>query len=101
MFKLIKMNRTKNNLPIDYLRKEFIGKKVRISSSTKADDVGREGIIVNETLSTIEIFENDSVKRFIKKNLVFDIFFEEDVSVSIPGNLLELRPEDRIKKVKV
>ena len=95
------MNRTKNEFPIDYLRKEFIGKKVKISSSTNADDVGREGIIINETLSTIEIFENDSVKRFIKKNLVLDIFFEEDASVSIPGKLLELRPEDRIKKVKV
>lgn len=76
---------------LDVLKGEFIGKRVKIL------DDGIEGKIIDETKNTIVIKKKDnSRKRVIKKDKIFKIKFKDEF-IDIPGNLVNIRPEDRIK----
>ncbi len=93
------MRKRQNDGLLKHLKGELIGKKARIASSTNDDDVGKEGIIVNETQSTIELFDGSRIGRYIKRNLSLELDLE-DKQIIIPGELIEHRPEDRLKKIK-
>ena len=97
--RLIRMPLRNDAPPSKFLKKELIGKKAKIASSANPDDVGRKGIIMDETLSTIEMFDGEKTRMFMKRNIVLEVSFGDD-DVEIPGWLIELRPEDRIKKIK-
>jgi len=74
----------------DLLRDEFIGKNVK-ENITKTN-----GKIIDETKNTFLIKTKEKRRRILKKNKIFEISFGNKI-VSIPGNLITLRPEDRIK----
>ncbi|MFP4117634.1 MAG: ribonuclease P protein subunit [Candidatus Woesearchaeota archaeon] len=93
------MARIRDEPSSKFLKMELIGKNAKITSSTKDDDVGRDGMIINETMSTIELFDGEKVRTYLKHNVVLKVSFHER-PVSIPGELLALRPEDRLKKIK-
>lgn len=74
----------------DLLRTEFIGKKIK-EITTKT-----EGKIIDETKHTFLIKTKEKRRRLLKKNKTFEINLGNEF-VSIPGNLISMRPEDRIK----
>jgi ribonuclease P protein subunit POP4 len=79
-----------------YLREEFIGKKVTVTSAGNKTLVGLKGTIIDETKHSLVIRTADGDKRVLKKGCVFDITFETK-TVSIPGDNIELSSEERIK----
>ena len=80
---------------IDFLRREFIGKKVEIVESNNKDLIGLKGRIVNETKNMFEIENSSGVKKVQKKICKFR-FPEEGISVE--GAIINYRPEDRLVK---
>lgn len=73
------------------MRKELIGKKIKIIESKNKTNKGIKGKVIDETKNTITIDD----KKFIKKNITFEI----DGKI-IEGKDIMFRPEERIKKVK-
>lgn len=77
---------------------EFIGLKVH-ATSLKNKSLNLKGTIIDETKNTIKIEGEDNTEKVIPKigNLfVFELPNGEKVEVD--GNILSIRPEDRIKK---
>ena len=76
---------------VDILRGEFIGKQVRVQSK------GVEGKIIDETKNSFLIkTKTDVTKRLLKANSIFQLKIDKNF-VPIEGNLVLMRPEDRIK----
>ena len=77
---------------------EFIGLKVH-ATDLKNKSLNLKGTIIDETKNTIKIEGEDNTEKIIPKNgtiFVFEIPNGEKVEVN--GNILSIRPEDRIKK---
>ena len=77
---------------------EFIGLKVHVTSK-KNESLNLKGTIIDETKNTIKIEAMDNTEKLIPKNgsiFVFEIPNGEKIEVD--GNILSIRPEDRIKK---
>ena len=73
------------------LRHEFIGREVKVVNS------GTEGKVIDETKNSFLIrTKNDLKKRLLKQNSLFE-FKSESGSTFIDGNLILMKPEDRIK----
>jgi len=75
---------------IDILRMEFIGKQVNIPSRKIV------GKIIDETKNSFLIKTEHSRKRVPKINSLFQININNGL-VEVDGNLIAMRPEDRIK----
>lgn len=83
--------------PYNILRHELIGLSARI---VEASDPGYEceGRIVSETRNTLTI-ETDEGGKTVPKNCVFlEIDLPSKTRIRVDGELLEARPEDRLKK---
>ena len=77
---------------------EFIGLKVHATSKMNKS-LNIQGTIIDETKNTIKIEAMDNTEKLIPKNgsiFVFEIPNGE--KIEIDGNILSIRPEDRIKK---
>ena len=77
---------------------EFIGLRVH-ATGLKNKSLNLKGTIIDETKNTIKIEGEDNTEKVIPKNgtiFVFEIPNGEKVEVN--GNILSIRPEDRIKK---
>ena len=85
---------TSNNL----VHHEFIGLKVH-ATSKKNKSLDLKGIIIDETKNTIKIEGMDKSEKIIPKNGTLFVFeIPNGEKVEIDGNILSIRPEDRIKK---
>ena len=85
---------TSNNL----VHHEFIGLKVH-ATNKKNKSLNLLGTVIDETKNTIKIEAMDNTEKLIPKNgsiFVFEIPNGEKIEVD--GNILSIRPEDRIKK---
>ena len=80
---------------MDFLRDEFIGKKVEIVESKNKDLVGIKGKIVDETKNMFEIESNGKTKK-VQKNICKFKFLPENIVVE--GKIINYRPEDRINR---
>ncbi len=78
------------------LAKEFIGEKVRVADSSCKDLLGIEGTITDESLNTFTVSTAKGPKKIPKKNTAF---FFEGLKVTVPGNEIQCRPEDRTKRI--
>ena len=57
------------------------------------------GTVIDETKNTIKIEEEDNAEKVIPKNGSLFVFeLPNGEKVEIDGNILSIRPEDRIKK---
>lgn len=85
---------TSNNL----VHHEFIGLNVHATSkNNKSLDL--KGIIIDETKNTIKIEGMDKSEKIIpKKGTLFVFEIPNGEKIEIDGNILSIRPEDRIKK---
>ncbi len=83
----------KNKKPM-LLMGELIGKKVRVIKSPDKSLIGKEGKIIDETMKLLIIEEeNGEIKKINKKHNTFMI-----EGVTIKGEEILFRPEERIKK---
>lgn len=71
------------------IRKEFIGKRIKIIDAKNPSNIGIEGVVIDETKN---MFVIENGKKIIKKNVIIQI----DNKI-IEGKKLTKRPEDRIK----
>ncbi len=78
---------------MDFLRDEFIGKKVEIVESKNKDLVGIKGKIVDETKNMFEIESKGKTKK-VQKNICKFKFLPENIIID--GKIINYRPEDRI-----
>jgi|TARA_Y100000310_G_C20675381_1_gene812745 ribonuclease P protein subunit POP4 len=79
------------NKNTDILRGEFIGKQINVI------DRGIAGKIIDETKNSFLVkTKNDLKKRLLKQNLRFELKLQSG-NVTIEGNSILMRPEDRIK----
>ena len=77
---------------------EFIGLKVH-ATNLKNKSLNLKGTIIDETKNTIKIEEADDSEKVIPKNGTIFVFeLPNGEKVEIDGNILSIRPEDRIKK---
>ena len=84
----------KKNFP----KHEFIGLKVKVLESSNENQIGIEGKIVDETKKIIKIESKSGEKSIQKKGSVFEFEIPKNGKITIIGNEIEIRPEDRIKK---
>ncbi|WP_458455953.1 ribonuclease P protein component 1 [Methanobrevibacter sp.] len=77
---------------------EFIGLKVHVTN-VKNKSLNLKGTIIDETKNTIKIEGLDNTEKIIpKKGNLFVFEIPNGEKVEINGNILSIRPEDRIKK---
>ena len=80
------------------VRHEFIGLKVH-ATSKKNKSLNLKGTVIDETKNTIKIEGFDNTEKMIpKKDSLFVFELPNGEKVEIDGNILSIRPEDRIKK---
>ncbi len=77
---------------------EFIGLNIHaISKNNESLDL--KGTIIDETKNTIKIEGIDNTEKIIPKNGTIFIFeIPDGEKIEVDGNILSIRPEDRIKK---
>ncbi|WP_458404552.1 ribonuclease P protein component 1 [Methanobrevibacter sp.] len=77
---------------------EFIGLNVHVTS-LKNKSLDLKGTIIDETKNTIKIEGMDNIERVVpKKGSIFVFEIPNGEKIEIDGNILSIRPEDRIKK---
>jgi len=77
---------------------EFIGLKVH-ATNMKNKSLDLKGTIIDETKNTIKIECEDFTEKMIPKmDSLFVFELPNGEKVEIDGNILSIRPEDRIKK---
>ena len=85
---------TSNNL----VHHEFIGLKVHAASKNNKS-LNLKGTVIDETKNTIKIEGNDMTEKTVPKNgTVFVFEIPDGEKIEIDGNILSVRPEDRLKK---
>ena len=77
---------------------EFIGLKVH-ATNKKNKSLNLNGTIIDETKNTIKIEDVNNCEKIIpKEGSIFVFEIPNGEKIEIDGNILSIRPEDRIKK---
>ena len=76
---------------------EFIGLNVHARSKKNAA-LNLKGTIIDETKNTIKIESQGQEKIIPKKGSIFTFEIPSGEKVEVIGDILSIRPEDRIKK---
>ena len=85
---------TKRNL----VTGELIGLNARVVNSAGKELIGLTGKIVDETQNTIAIETNGMEKIIPKKGTKIE-FTKNGEKITVDGEIIALRPEDRTKKL--
>jgi len=86
--------------PRNILNHELIGLRVKVVKSTHAGYIGIEGLVVDETMNTIKIMNDEGeIKVVPKRCCTFRFKLPSSVIVEVEGGYLVGRPEDRVKRV--
>lgn len=83
----------------DLLKDELIGLRVSVTDSVNEHNVGLSGVVVDETRNALVIEKKNGLQRMVMKaecTFLFSLLGGEKISVK--GDLLAGRPEDRMKK---
>jgi len=71
-----------------------------VVKSTHAGYIGIEGLVVDETMNTIKIMNDEGeIKVVPKRCCTFRFKLPSSVIVEVEGGYLVGRPEDRVKRV--
>jgi ribonuclease P protein subunit POP4 len=79
------------------LAHEWIGLEVEVVGSPNKNEIGLKGEVVDETMNTLTLRTEKSLKIVAKEKRIFRIKFG-DKMLRVDGNLIRFRPEDRIKR---
>ncbi len=77
---------------------EFIGTWAEVAKSTNPSCRGTCGTVTDETKNTFTLADSSRSRILAKRDNVFRFTFPDRTVVSIEGQLLVGRPEDRLKK---
>ena len=80
------------------LSHEWIGLKVTVEKNTDPGTAGLTGRVVDETRNMLAIQTDTRILRIPKSHAVFRATLTTGESLTVNGNGLRYRPEDRIKK---
>ena len=83
--------------PKNLVHHEFIGLNVDVKSETDKS-LNLYGTVIDETKNTFKIESKGQEKIIPKKGSIFVFEIPSGEKVEIMGNILSIRPEDRIKK---
>jgi len=84
--------------PYNVLRHELVGLEAKILESRHKEYEKISGTITDETRNTITIKKSNKEKKIPKNSVTIELTLDKNTRVSVDGNLLIARPEDRIKK---
>ena len=79
------------------IRHEIIGLECMVVGAENKSQTGLRGMIVNETMKTVDIETGTGIKKIPKAGSKFKIKLDNETIV-LDGNFILGRPEDRIKK---
>jgi ribonuclease P protein subunit POP4 len=80
------------------LKHELIGLEVSVLESPNSSEIGKKGMIVQETKNMIVIQGANKDTKIQKKDRKFVIKLPDGKKVKVLGNKILFRSEDRIKK---
>jgi ribonuclease P protein subunit POP4 len=80
------------------LAHEWTGLNVSIIDSTDPNVKGISGLILDETRNMFAIEKKGRPVKIAKSDAVFATTLQSGETVTIAGNQLRFRPEDRVKK---
>lgn len=80
------------------LAHEWIGLNVTVKQSPDPTITGTAGIVKDETRNTFSIVHERKTLKVAKANTVFIASLPNGENVTVDGNKLRYRPEDRVKK---
>ena len=83
--------------PSNLVHHEFIGLNVDVKSG-KNKSLNLYGTVIDETKNTFKIESRGMEKIIPKKGSIFIFEIPSGEKVEVYGNILSIRPEDRIKK---
>ena len=88
--------------PKNLVHHEFIGLNVKVLSKTN-NSLNLNGIVIDETKNTIKIEVKKENGKFEEKlipknNSIFQFQLSSNEIIEIDGDILSIRPENRIKK---
>ena len=82
----------------DLVTGELIGLNIKVTQSTNKDSEGISGVVIDETKNMLTILDKDGKrKEVIKKQNTFT-FTKNQKQITINGNEIGARPEERTKK---
>jgi len=79
------------------MARDWIGLVVEVVESPNECEVGLKGEVVDETQNTLKIMTEKGLKVVAKKDRTFRVWYGDKI-MRIKGNLINFRPEERIKK---
>jgi len=80
--------------PKKIVKHEFIGTEIEVMDSKNKSLIGIKGKVIDETKN---MFMLENGKKLVKSQCIFKMKMKNEI-VSINGEVLANRPEDRIKK---
>ncbi|HYY90468.1 MAG TPA: ribonuclease P protein component 1 [Candidatus Dormibacteraeota bacterium] len=84
--------------PNNILAHEWIGLRVSIIDSADPNLKGISGLVLNETKNTFAMVDKARTVKIAKSNTVFATTLPSGETLTVPGNRLRYRPEDRVKR---
>ncbi len=79
------------------IARDWIGLKVEVVESPNKSEVGIKGEVVDETQNTLKIMTEKGLKVVAKRGRTFRVWYKGKI-MRIKGDLINFRPEDRIKR---
>ena len=89
----------KNKIKNKILYESLIGKKIEIINSKNKLEIGISGMIIFESQYEFHIKTNDEIKKITKKNIIFNLKFD-NIILKIDGKILVNSLCERLKKKK-
>lgn len=83
----------------DFMKREFIGLEVKVVGSTHPEYLRIGGRVVDETKNTL-VIESEGEERTVPKPGNEFCFTYVGDRITVKGDEIRHRPEDRIKKVR-
>ncbi len=82
---------------VEVIARDWIGLTVEVVESPNQSEVGIRGEVVDETQNTLKIMTEKGLKVVAKRGRTFRVWYKGKI-MRISGNLINFRPEDRIKR---
>lgn len=82
---------------VEVIARDWIGLVIEVAESPNKCEVGLRGEVVDETQNTLKIMTEKGLKVVAKGSRTFRVWYEGKI-MRIKGDLINSRPEERIKK---
>ncbi|MHB1439561.1 MAG: ribonuclease P component 1 family protein [Cuniculiplasma sp.] len=84
---------------VDIYGEEFLGRIMKVTSSTNSNLSGVEGVVVKETKNTFSLLDRYQVKVIPKNICQFSLEVDNKI-YQLDGKVMCYRPENRLKELR-